>query len=481
MTRNLILSTDSYKLSHFLQYPPDAQFVSAYVESRPNGPDEMVQFFGLQAFIMEYLSTPITKADIDEAEEIAQLHGLPFNREGWEYIWREHKGILPLEIQALPEGSVVPRGTPLVQVANTDPKLPWLSTYIETALLRAIWYPSSVASTSATLRMIIDNAAEITSDDVPSAAFKLHDFGARGASSSETAAIGGLAHLINFQGTDTVEALVAGRKYYGCDMAGFSLPASEHSTTISWGEGGEVAAFKNLLDKFGHGLVSVVADSYDLHRAIKSYLGEALKDQILDLEGRLVVRPDSGDPIATPITVIEMLMDIFGYTTNSKGYRVLNEKVRVIQGDGLTPFRVVTLLNALKARKLALDNIAFGMGGGLLQAHSRDDLRFAMKANAIMSAGDTDWRDLQKRPSTDPAKTSKAGRQAVVWSDEDGFKTMREDDLLEGEVNELAVVWRNGEFRRPTTFDKVREAAKLSRDRISAIVFAEEVPQQAAE
>jgi nicotinamide phosphoribosyltransferase len=183
---NLILATDSYKHSHFLQYPPEARAISAYVEARPNDFADEVLFMGLQPFLIDLLARPITNADIDEAEAICTAHGVPFNRAGWQMIVDDHKGFLPIEIRALPEGTMVPTGVPLLQVETTDPRLPWLATFVETALLRAIWYPTTVATLSWQCRQIIRAGLERTSDDVAGQLpFKLHDFGARGVSSGK--------------------------------------------------------------------------------------------------------------------------------------------------------------------------------------------------------------------------------------------------------------------------------------------------------
>jgi nicotinamide phosphoribosyltransferase len=459
--RNIILSTDSYKHSHFLQYPPGAQSVSSYIEARRGSDKKQVSlFFGLQAFLLEYLSESFTHDDVEEAEELCKVHGLPFNREGWDYILKEHHGYLPIEIQALPEGTLVPRGTPLIQVRNTDPKVPWLTSFIETALLRAIWYPTSVATLSFITKAIIYDALKRTSDN-PDAQipFKLHDFGARGVSSGESAMLGGMAHLVNFKGTDTLEAIQGAMHYYhAASMPGFSIPASEHSTMTSWGKDRESAAYANMIERFGDGLFSIVSDSYDLFNAVESIFGDELKEKILNIKGKLIIRPDSGDPISTPIAVIRKLWEIFGGTVNSKGYKVLNEKIAVIQGDGMNGSSIAHLVTSLVAEGFSIDNIAFGMGGGLLQGHMRDDMRFAMKANAI-DFGDG-WVDVQKKPATDPLKASKAGRQAVISIDGE-LESVREDALeqLTGEVNLLEVVWSNGQMVREHTWEEVTERA----------------------
>lgn len=234
MKQSIILNTDSYKASMFCQYPENTQTVYSYIESRGGKYDELV-FFGLQAFIKEYLLDPITMADIDEAEAIWTAHGEPFNREGWEYIVNQHKGYLPVRIKAAPEGTVIPVSNVMVTIENTDPKCFWLTTYLETALLRAVWYPTTVATNSREIKKIIRRFMEATGGDLGGLNFKLHDFGARGCSSNESAMLGGMAHLINFMGTDTIAAVVGAKRYYNEAMAGFSIPAAEHSVACSYG------------------------------------------------------------------------------------------------------------------------------------------------------------------------------------------------------------------------------------------------------
>lgn len=458
--RNLILNTDSYKTSHFAQYPAGAEYVSSYIESRGGVYPETV-FFGLQAFLKEYLSRPITRADIEEAEAVCVAHGVPFNRAGWDYILEIYDGYLPIEIEAVPEGSIVPTGNVMVQVVNTDPACAWLTSYVETALLRAVWYPTTVATVSRTCLDIIRRYLEETADSCDGLPFKLHDFGARGASSEETAALGGAAHMVNFMGSDTLSGIMAARRYYGADMAGFSIPAAEHSTITSWGREGEGDAFANMIRQFGGDgrLVAVVSDSYDLWNAIDNLWGGTLKVEVEGMGGTLVVRPDSGEPAEVVPEAIERLMAKFGYRTNSKGYRVLPDCIRLIQGDGICAASIEAILAAMEARGQSADNIAFGMGGELLQKINRDTQKFAMKASAICVNGE--WRDVYKDPVTDPGKRSKRGRLALV-RDADGYRTVRADQIS-GEANELVTVFRNGEVLVDWRFDEVR--ARAANDR----------------
>jgi nicotinamide phosphoribosyltransferase len=457
---NIILATDSYKHSHFLQYPPEARAISAYVEARKCEFSDRLVFFGLQTYLIDLLGKPVSMADVDEAEAICAAHRIPFNRPGWSAIVTRHGGWLPLEIRALAEGTVAPTATPLVEVVNTDPEMPWLTTFVETALLRAIWYPTTVATLSAKCRAVIRAGLEQSSDDPEGQLpFKLHDFGARGASSGESAGLGGMAHLVNFSGTDTMEGLLAARRYYGAEMPGFSIPAAEHSTMTSWGRDRETDAYANMLDRFEgpSRIVAVVSDSYDLDRAVRDIWGDTLREKVLTRQGTLVVRPDSGDPIETPVRTVKALWERFGGTVNAKGYRVLDPHVRVIQGDGMNVDSIATLVTRMVAEGFAIDNIAFGMGGGLLQLVNRDTLRFAMKADAMLDDAGV-WHDVSKTPITDPGKGSKAGRQAVVAGPDGRLATRRLDATAPGE-DLLVPVWRNGELLVRHGFDEVRARA----------------------
>ncbi|AKJ40668.1 nicotinate phosphoribosyltransferase [Pragia fontium] len=450
---NLILNTDSYKTSHFLQYPQGTEYVSSYIESR-GGSYPKTLFFGLQIFIKQYLTKPITLTDINEAEEVLAMHGLPFNYEGWMHILKQHNGYLPLEIEAVPEGTLVPTGNVLVQVVNTDPQCAWLTSYIETALLRAIWYPTTVATVSKACHTILDAYLSETADNLNSLPFKLHDFGARGASSEESVAIGSLAHLVNFMGTDSLSGVMAARRYYHKEMAGFSIPAAEHSTITSWGREGEAAAYANMLRRFGGKgkTVAVVSDSYDIWNAIDNIWGGELKSQVENNGGTLVIRPDSGEPVEIVPEAIERLMAKFGYTINSKGYKVLPDFIRLIQGDGVSVSSIEEILYEMKKRKLSAENVSFGMGGELLQKVNRDTQRFAMKASAICINGE--WKDVYKDPITDRVKRSKKGRLALI-NQQGEFKTVSRNSIDPSE-NLLIPIYRDGQLIMDYSLDNIR-------------------------
>lgn len=450
MRTNPILNTDSYKASHYLQYPPGTEHMFSYAEAR-GGPLPYTVFFGLQAILKQHFQSPITSDDIDAAEHLLKPHGLPFNREGWERIRTVHDGYLPIRIRALPEGSVVPVHTPLFTVVNTDPHLPWLTSYVETPLLRA-WYPTTVATISYSVKQIILEALRETSDDpegeIP---FKLHDFGSRGVSSYDSAGLGGLAHLVNFMGTDTLTALLYANEFYGqdwMDMPGYSIPASEHSTITSWGRDGEVAAYANMIDKFAgeNKLYACVSDSYDIFNAVSNIWGKTLKEKVIESGGTLIVRPDSGRPVDIVQATLTMLAEAYGTTVNSKGYKVL-KNVRVIQGDGVNPESIQEILEMMKVLKFSATNIAFGMGGALLQKVDRDTFKFAYKASAAQVNGE--WRDVYKDPITDPGKASKKGILDVTKVDGD-FKTIVLPELSPSENTAMQTVYYDGVMRSMT-------------------------------
>jgi nicotinamide phosphoribosyltransferase len=458
ISKSIILNTDSYKVSMFKQYPAGTTGVYSYIESRGGRYDETV-FFGLQAFIKEYLLEPITQADIDLADGLLTAHGEPFNREGWEYILRVHGGKLPVVIKAVPEGTVVPVKNVLATIENTDPNCFWLTTYLETALLRAVWYPTTVATQSKVIKNIIKDYLEKTGD--PSLIdFKLHDFGARGVSSMESAGIGGAAHLVNFMGTDTITGLLYAREYYNAGIAGFSIPAAEHSTITSWGRDNEVKAYANMVDQFAKpgSILAVVSDSYDIYNAASKLWGEELKQKVIDSGATVVIRPDSGDPDTVCRKLVSILGEKFGYTTNAKGYKVLNN-VRLIQGDGVNEHTIRTILGGFAAYGWSADNIAFGMGGALLQQLDRDTQKFAMKCSAAEINGE--WVDVQKDPITDSGKKSKAGR-VTLWKG--GSEWVSAVDQPKGWFDKgfgpftevLEEVYRDGVLVKEIDFETVR-------------------------
>ena len=463
LAKNIILNTDSYKVSMFKQYPVGTTGVYSYIESRGGRYDRTV-FFGLQAFIKEYLLEPITQSDIDIADEILTAHGEPFNRAGWQYILDKHAGFLPVVIRAVPEGTIVPVKNVLATIENTDPECFWLTTWLETALLRAVWYGTTVATQSYTIKQVILDFLERTGD--PNLIdFKLHDFGARGVSSLESAGIGSAAHLVNFMGTDTITGILFAREYYSAGIAGFSIPAAEHSTITSWGRDGEVDAYRNILNNFATpgSIVAIVSDSYDIYNAAEKLWGGELRQQVIDSGATVVIRPDSGDPVEVNRKLIQILDRKFGSTVNAKGFKVLNN-IRLIQGDGVNELTIRSILGAFMALGYSADNIAFGMGGALLQIVDRDTQKFAMKCSAAEVNGR--WIDVVKDPVTDSGKKSKAGR-VTLWTNSGGefassvtAPTGWTDKGIGEWTDALVPVYWNGNLHKDYTFDEVRANAR---------------------
>ncbi len=455
---NICLLSDSYKISHYKQYPPGTQRVYSYFESRTGSVHPEITFFGLQYWLREYLAGPVvTQEKIDEADALYYQHfgNQVFNRQGWEYILKQHGGRLPVEIKAAPEGTVVGSSNVLMTVENTDDQAYWLTNFLETLLVQ-VWYPSTVATQSRAMKQIITNYLTKTGD--PGLIdFKLHDFGFRGVTCPEQAAIGGAAHLVNFKGTDNVPGILLARQFYHESIAGFSIPAAEHSTITSWGRDHEIDACRNMLEQYPTGLVATVSDSYDIFNCCANIWGGVLKDQVLARDGVLVVRPDSGDPPAVVNKVLEILGEKFGYTVNSLGYKVLNPKVRVIQGDGIDFKMLQLILDAITQSGWSADNLAFGSGGGLLQKLNRDTQRFAFKCSSAIINGQ--HRDVYKQPITDNGKKSKAGRLKLVRQDASpgaSFTTVPESDPR---PDQLRFVFRNGEILIDQTFAEIRARA----------------------
>jgi len=447
---NIILLSDSYKISHWRQYPPGTEYVYSYFESRGCDREgwDSVCFFGLQYFIKRYLlGQVVTKEKIDEAEALFQMHfsgdGVTpnttnFFKEGWEYILEKHGGKLPVHIKAVPEGMVIPNKTVLFTMVNTDPKCFWLTNFLETLLVQ-VWYPMTVCTNSRYQKIAIHKYLELTGNQewaIPGGTtYKLNDFGFRGVSSVESAALGGVSHLVNCLGTDTVQSLVFAQKYYNHEgAAGNSIPASEHSTITSWGVEGECDAMKNMLEAYPEGLVACVSDSFDVWRACRDYWGTTLKDKIKSRcddgkFGRLIVRPDSGDPATTCKAILEILCEQFKeeVTTTSTGHKLLPPYIRVIQGDGVDYESIPLILQALADAGFAADNIAFGSGGALLQKVNRDTFKCAFKCAEITVNGTA--RDVFKDPITDKGKASKKGRLTLQraedtadFTDDDKYK-----------------------------------------------------------
>jgi len=466
---NIIMLTDSYKVTHHLQYPPGTERIYSYFECRGGAYPE-VCFFGLQYFIKKYMVGPVVTADkITQAEQLFRRHfshpvwgynDRLFNREAWEYILRVHKGHLPVSIKAVPEGTVLPYKNVLFTLENTDPRCFWLTNYLETLLVE-VWYPTTVCTQSREQKKIITKYLKDTGTadviDKGLHKFKLHDFGFRGVSSVESAATGGAAHLVNFLGSDTMAALMLAKKYYAEDCAGYSIPASEHSTMTSWGREKEVEAMRNMLVQYPTGVVACVSDSYDIFQACEKYWGTELKSMIEKRDGFLVVRPDSGELPGIVLQVLEKLEGRFGSSTTGTGHKLLPPCIRVIQGDGIDIKTLEQILEAMKAAGWAADNLAFGSGGALLQKLHRDTQKCAFKCSHALVNGK--GVDVVKDPITDPGKKSKKGRLSLELKD--GKWTTVTEGKGDPKLDQLVEVFRDGRLLIDDDFASIRKRSEV--------------------
>lgn len=475
---NLILKTDSYKLNHWNQYPKGTTRVYSYMESRKGAQFPYTVFFGLQYLLRKNLAgRVVTQKHINEAEALSEAHfgsGQMFNRAMWQHILRAHNGCLPLRIKAVPEGTLVPESNIMMSVENTDDDCAPLTNGVE-SLLTHVWYPSTVATLSHATKMRIKKALEISAEKTDGLNFMLHDFGYRGVSSDESSEIGGAAHLVNFLGTDTVPAIMLLADYYGNGSGNpkdgrftgiaYSVPATEHSIMTSLGRDGEVALVRQLIKDYPKGILSVVADSYDIYYFVSNIMGVLLKDEILARDGVFVVRPDSitglhPTPESEMCWIMDALWDKFGGTTNSKGYKVLNPKVRVLWGDGIDMHGIEKILGAIIANGYSAENIAtFGMGGGLLQKINRDTQRFAFKSSWQMR-NDVGY-DIFKEPK-DLSKASKKGRLKLVLAEGSHANVLTTVPESDKRPDVLETVFLNGKVMRTQTLPDVRKNAEAT-------------------
>jgi nicotinamide phosphoribosyltransferase len=520
---NIITQTDSYKLNHWNQYPAGTQAVYSYFESRKGAKFDQTPFFGLQYILKAYLEgVRVTEDKLNQARLLVALHfgqttiekitpyifnkhlslmtvaptftpdgqqigarqvinpeiridwkryfaetgqKEMFNFNGWNHILKAHGGKLPVRIKAVPEGTPVPTGNVLMTVENTDEKCFWLTNALE-SLLTHVWYPSTVAALSRQTKVVIKKFLEETGTVDFLLNFKLHDFGYRGVNTDEGACVGGAAHLVNFMGTDTVPAMEFAMFYYSANPEGlaYSVAATEHSVMTALGVNGEEEVLDNLLREYPTGILSVVADSYDIYNFVENLVGGKFKNAILNRDGIFVVRPDSITPThmtpeAEMVWIVQKLADKLGYTVNDKGYLTINPKVRVLWGDGIDLDGITKILQALKDAKLSTDNLAcFGMGGGLLQKVNRDTQRFAFKSCA--QKRNDRWFDIFKNPK-DLSKASKKGRLKLVrvaGAHGLGWDTVPESDPR---PDVLETVFENGEVTKTYTFDEVRKNAAV--------------------
>lgn len=440
MTKNLHLAqavkdalgfaglADAYKPTHSFQYPPDTKFVDVYFEARkdPFGHGKVVTF-GDQIFNLQYLAEPFTMDQLRRSDEFWKEVGVPFPEEDCRYIVEELGGKLPLEIRQLPDGTLADTHTALYTMRNTiEGRCAWLPAFIETLKQQNTWYPTSVATLSWTAKQIqYDFHKESSCLDESEILYKLQDFGFRATTCLEQSIIGGMAHALNYRGSDTSVSNMGIELVYGKTESGLlthSICAMEHMTSTAWGRENEVEAIRNFVERVCYnngrgGAGSIIIDTYDALTFVKRVLVDQLSDLIEKVRragGVIILRPDSGDPVEVPVTIMQQLMEHYGYYTNMKGYHVLPNHFRVIQGDGMTLLSIAQLYDKMRSPSIrySIDNLCVGMGGGLLQKVDRDMLGMAQKGSFI-TVGNKSY-GISKDPATDPGKRSQEGQFSVI-------------------------------------------------------------------
>ncbi|EJO03886.1 nicotinate phosphoribosyltransferase [Oenococcus oeni] len=412
--------------------------------------------------IADHLLGKVTNEMIDEAEEFSFLtfgnHNF-FNREVWERV--RDLGYLPINIMELPEGIEVPISTPLLTLESTEP---WFATTLNAleSVLMQVWYPTTISTNSMYIKKallpLFEKSGSVTGLDLA-----VNDFGLRGASSLQSAQRGGAAHLLHFRGSDNLAADKVIADVYGLKGRALSVWATEHSVATSYGpDRGEIDYVNSQLDRAGdNDIISIVIDSYDSINFVRNVIGsKEIKNRIIRRSGRIVLRPDSGEPQEIDLQVLDILADIFGTDVNDKGYKVINHNVGIIQGDGMNRQTIIELYRHILHQGWSADNLIVGSGGGLLQeGFDRDTERFAIKAS-YGELGDGHGFLIQKHPKQDPTKNSKSGRFKVIRDSNRRIKTVAID--AEGN-NLLKTIYENGNFY-PDSFQEILKRANISLD-----------------
>lgn len=488
MLLNPMHATDGYKLGHRLQYPPGTTKVVSNLTARSakNGNTiyrDRVVFFGLRYFIDDFLHARFTrdffarpKAEVvaeyskrvglylgqtptNDVAHIAALHDLQY---------------LPICIRALPEGTAVPIGVPMMTIENTLPEFYWLTNYFETVLSSYLWLPCTSATTARCYRALFDKYAELTGVDSGFVDYQGHDFSFRGMSSLESAMMSGAAHMLYFRGTDSIPAIDWAQQYYDAsNLIGCSVPATEHSVMSMGGMEDELGTFTRLItDVYPTGIVSIVSDTWDFWRVMTEYL-PALKNIIMAREGKAVIRPDSGDPykiicgdIAAPEGTpqrkgaVQVLWELFGGTFTTKHFRQLDPHIGLIYGDSITPTLAERIMSTLYEHGFASNNVVLGIGSYTYQYVTRDTWGFAVKATYGEVNGEP--RDIFKKPATDDGtKVSLVGLPFVY--EKDGWLRVEDRvpwDRFTSPDNLLSEVWCGGYVVRPDDFETIRQRAR---------------------
>lgn len=461
---NVLTLADSYKYSHYKQYPAGVVNMYDYAEARSTKEYEQTLFVGLQGLLKEYFTAPITEEDVKEAELYASIHGVPFNTAGFMKIINNYSGYFPITIKSVPEGILVPNKNILftIELTINDSDLFWLPSWMETFLMK-VWYTCTVASRSYDIKSNIIEMSKIT-DETPFVDYSFLNFGDRGCTSVEAANLGGFAHLTCFRGTDNFGSIKYTKEFYNVaieeiDNIGHSAVASEHSSVTAWGRNNEREMVLTYLNNNkNQNLIACVGDSYDIFKFTEMVTSGEFKEKIeSDDYPTFVIRPDSG----YPVDIINQILNIMEknnvrYTLNSKGYKIFN-KYRILWSDGVTKQNIKDVLSSAILRKYSTQNFVFGMGGGLVQNLNRDTLGFAIKCSEI-TFDDGATLDIYKDPITDSGKKSKRGKVTTYFNK----KTSEFFTDIIGKENEYIInivqpVFVNGKLIKEFTLTEVRE------------------------
>jgi nicotinamide phosphoribosyltransferase len=487
---NPLLLTDFYKVHHNKMYPEGMSLLYSNFtprKSRIPGVDKVV-VFGIQHFIKKYLFQKFHEDFFNRPlAEVIEEYKFAIDVDT-DHIKALHKlGYLPIEIKALPEGTLCPIGVPLMTIKNTHPDFAWFTNYLETLISCQLWQPITSATIAYEYKKLLTKYAIETTGSDEFVQWQGHDFSMRGMSSVESAILSGMGHLLSFTGTDTIPAIYSLRSsYYADGLIGASVPATEHSVMCMGQKESEINTFKRLLNLYPTGILSVVSDTWDLWKVLTEYL-PTIKNEVLSRDGKLVIRPDSGDPVdilcgkypypevedrtvlhPEQKGVIELLWDIFGGTVNEKGYKILNSHIGAIYGDSITTQRAEEICKRLKAKGFASTNVVFGIGSYTYQYNTRDTFGFAMKATYgevkdIDTSGMTevlDCREIFKDPITDDGtKKSKKGL-LHVYNDGDKIVVQDQVDKTIERRGLLETVFIDGAAIRTHTLEEIRNRLK---------------------
>jgi nicotinamide phosphoribosyltransferase len=461
MKINPLNCIDFYKADHRRQYPKGTTLVYSNFTARSDKLaqkssfyDGKVVLFGLQYVVSSFLVDCWNDEFFRKPkhEVIATYKRRMDNALGKDSIPVDHiealhdLGYLPICIKSLPEGSAVNIGVPLFVVYNTHPDFFWLTNYIETVISCMIWKPITSATTARQYRLILDHYAKKSGDE-SLVDFQAHDFSFRGMSGVEDAAISGAAHLLFFKGSDSVPSIDLLEQYYFADsdkeLVACSVPATEHSVMCMGTKDDEIGTFRRLITElYPSGIVSIVSDTWDLWKVLNEY-APALKKEIEARDGKVVFRPDSGDPEEIIIKSLDILWHHFGGTINEKGFKVLNPKVGLIYGDAITLERAESILKRMTDLHYASTNIVFGVGSFSYQYCTRDSFGFAMKATYGEIDGEP--REIFKDPITDSGVKKSAKGVVRVFKVGENFHFHDEQDFCEIESNcELETLFEDG-------------------------------------